>query len=239
MGERYFFVLFLIFLVACQPYIQAVPTSERQAPVEAELSAPETDNCAEVACPSGQTCIDGKCSCPFGEKMCDGDCIDQDGCCADNDCASGVCEDGRCEATPDCEYGEVFKNGECQCAADKTYCKEQGKCIDRGDCCVHSQCDRFNRCVETGWRVSLCARVDEKKLCKVLADLGRTEEFEIKGTEFTAKPLMWLSDGSVDINISNTTIRISENVTTSYGNITLFQEGIEVTGGFCKEDEDE
>jgi hypothetical protein len=239
MGERHFFVLFLIFLVACQPYIQAVPTSERQVPVEAELSVPETDSCASVSCPSGQNCVNGKCTCPFGEKMCKNECISKKACCNDKDCASGVCNDGECTKAPDCEYGEVFKNGECQCAADKTFCKEQGKCIERGDCCVHSQCDTFNRCVETGWRASLCAKVGEKKLCKVIADRGRTEEFEIKGIVFTAKPDTWLSDGSIDVNISNETIRLAENVTTEYGNVTLFQEGIEVTGGFCKEDEDE
>ncbi len=238
MGGKHIFILLLILLAACQPYIQAVPTSERQAPVEAELSAPETDSCAAVTCPTGQTCTSGKCTCPFGEKMCDNECIDKDACCTDKECPSGVCTDGECAAAPDCNYGETFKKGECQCASDKTYCKEQGKCIERDDCCVHSQCDTFERCVPTDFRVSLCAKVDEKKICKIVAERNRTELYEIKESVFTVRPLKWLSDGSIELNVSNETIRLAENVTTAYGNVTLFQEGIEVTGGYCEEDED-
>lgn len=77
-------------------------------------------------------------------------------------------------------------------------------------------------------------------MCKILADRGRTELYEIKGNTFRVGALKWLSDGSVEFNVSNEIIRLPENTTTSItGNITLFQEGIKVTGGFCKEDEDD
>jgi hypothetical protein len=240
MGERYFFILFLIFLAACQPYIQSTPTSQYQGTVATELSEEnQTDSCATVACPSGQVCQEGKCGCPFGEKKCDNVCIDKKACCVDADCASKACNEGKCVPAPDCEFGETYKNGECQCAAGKVYCREQGKCIAKDGCCVHSQCDNFERCVETGWRTSLCAKVDEKKTCKIIAERKRLELFEIKGNEFRVNAIAWLSDGSVDFNVSNKTIRLAENITSEYGNVTLFQEGIEVIGGFCKEDEDE
>ncbi len=85
----------------------------------------------------------------------------------------------------------------------------------------------------------MCAKTDEKKTCKIIAERKRLEQFEIKGNEFRVNAIAWLSDGSVDFNVSNKTIRLAENVTSEYGNVTLFQEGIEVIGGFCKEDEDE
>ncbi len=238
MGGRYIFILFLIFLVACQPYIQTVPTSQHQGAVVVELSEAQTDLCENVTCSDGQVCKDGKCECQNGKKLCGNECIDSKDCCSGKDCASGICDEGVCGEAPDCRYGEILKNGKCQCAADKLYCKEQDKCIGRNDCCVHSQCERFERCVETNYRVSLCAKVDEKKICKIVADRNRTELYEIKENTFTVEPLSWLSDGSVELNVSNETIRLAGNVTTQYGNVTLFQEGIEVTGGFCKEDED-
>lgn len=240
MGERYFFILFLIFLAACQPYVQSTPTSQYQRIVDTELSEQtQTDSCESVACQSGQVCKDGKCTCPFGEKKCGNACIERNACCLDNDCVSGACDEGKCVPAPDCEFGETYKNGECQCASGKTYCKEQGKCIGRNDCCVHSQCNRFERCVKTDWKTSLCAKVDEKKVCRIIAEKKRLEHFDVKGNEFRVSVMNWLSDGSIDFNVSNTTIRLAENETKLYGEVTLFQEGIEVTGGFCKEDEDE
>ncbi len=239
MGGKYFFILILIFLAACQPYIQSTPTAQYQGAVATELSEqPQTDSCELVACPSGQACKDGKCICPFGEKKCNNKCIDKKACCIDADCASGACNNGKCVPTPDCTFGELYKNGKCQCAADRIYCKEQNKCIGRDDCCVHSQCDNFERCVETDWKTSLCAKVDEKKICKIIADRKRFEQFEIKGNEFRVNAITWLSDGNIDFNVSNQTIRLAENETKLFGNVTLFHEGIETTGGFCKEDED-
>jgi len=239
MGERYLFILILIFLVACGPAaLKAVPTSQYQPPVEAEQKETLSDTCETITCPSGQTCSEGKCTCPTGQKSCEKECVNEESCCTDKDCEAGFCDEGTCKVPEKCGYGESFKNGECECAKDRVYCKEQDKCLERGDCCIHGQCKAFERCVETDWKTSLCAQVDRKKVCKIIADRGKAELFEIFGNEFRAYALKFLEDGSVEFNISNQSTIISENQTIKYSNVTLFQEGIETTGGFCKEDED-
>src|SRR5574341_2331663 len=126
MGERYLFILILIFLVACGPAaLQAVPTSKYQPPVEEEQKTELADSCETITCPEGQTCSEGKCSCPEGQKSCDNECSNEESCCTDKDCEAGFCDEGACKVPDKCRYGEIFKNGECECANDRVYCKEQ------------------------------------------------------------------------------------------------------------------
>lgn len=231
-----YFSLLLIFVIACNPSLDTAPTSQRSVPVEIVPVA--EDLCAAVSCPVGMICSAGNCMCSSGMKECDNACIDSDACCSNADCDSGTCEDGKCVIATECEFGEILKNGECRCAPDKIYCGEQDKCIDREDCCVHSQCNRFERCVPTNWRASLCVKFGEKKSCKVLADHERTEFFKINDVEYRAGAVEWWSDGSVTFMIENESVRIGENVTIPHLNASFFHEGIDVVGGFCKEDEE-
>ncbi len=240
MGEKYLFAALLIFLIACQPEVRTIPTSEYQAPVEGTVSQQTIDLCANITCTAGKTCQQGNCACPSGKKQCGDDCISKDSCCTNDDCDTGNCEDGICMEAKECRINEESKEGECQCAKDKVYCKEQGKCIDKDDCCVHSQCDRFERCVPTNWRTSFCIKIEDKKLCKLVSDLNRTETFDVKDNEFEVTPTDWWNDESISFLVNNESIRLNTNETKLIEeiNATLFHEGAEITGGFCKEDED-
>lgn len=240
MGIKYILNTLLILLVACQPAIQTVPTSEYQPLVDVETEV-IADACAGINCPNDQVCKEGTCSCPTGEKLCDGKCIDKDACCTDNDCDTGLCVDGDCKVAEECKFGEELKKGTCGCEEDKIYCSSQEKCIGRGDCCVHTECDNFERCVPTGWRVSFCIRIEEKKVCKMLADNERVELFDVKGNDFRVDAVDWLSDGSITFTVNNESITLGKDQTISIDelNATVFQEGIDVTGGFCKEDTQE
>lgn len=247
MGFKYIFIAFLILLVACSPAaLQAVPTAQRESVASTETSTPVsnvTDLCKNVNCSEGQTCKNGKCACETG-KLCGKACIDKNACCTDKDCPSGKCESNACTVAKDCRYGEELKNGECECAKGYNLCREQGKCIPSNSCCVHSQCKSFERCVESNWRTSFCIKIDEKKLCKILADNNRTEVFDIKTDEFRVGAQYWLSNGSVRFNFNNENFTLAENKTQSYVNgtmnesVLLFQEGVKITGGFCKEDDE-
>ena len=237
MGARYILIALLI-LAACEPALQTIPTSEYKS---LEATTETVDLCKDVNCTGGQVCQAGNCGCPTGKKLCNNDCISSTECCTDDDCDSGNCQDGVCLEAKECKFGEELKKGECRCAEDKFYCGEQGKCIDRTDCCIHSQCKSFERCVPTNWRTSLCIQIEEKKQCKLLSDLNRTELYEIKDNEFRIGATDWWNDGSITFNFSNESIRLRPNELKSYetANATLFHEGIEVIGGFCKEDEDD
>ena len=245
MGARYIFMLFLIFLVACEADLQAVPTSQHQAPVEAQasnitkVSVPAQNACANVTCSGGQVCHAGNCACPGGKKLCDTECVDSDACCIDSDCDTGICDNGTCSSSAkECRFGEELKSGECQCAKDFIYCREQGKCIARNSCCIHAQCHRFERCVETNWRTSFCIKIEEKKLCKSIADNKRPAVFDIKASTFKVNATDWLSNQSIRFAFENESIILAPNQTMVYesANATLFQEGLTVTGGFCKEE---
>jgi len=245
MGVKHIFIVFLILLAACQPAaLQAVPTSQHE-PASTETPKPvsnATDLCKNVTCSEGQTCKNGKCACETG-KLCGTVCIDKNACCTDKDCPTGKCEENTCTAGKECRYDAQFKNGACECKKDYTYCKEQGKCITKDSCCVHSQCKSFERCVETNWQASFCIKLDEKKLCKILADNNRTELFTIKDDDFRIMPTDWFSNGTVRFNFNNENVTLAENQTQSYVNgtmntsVILFQEGVKTTGGYCKEDD--
>ena len=240
MGGKYLLILFLILLVACEPELRSTPTSEYMPIAEATPAPETTDLCASVTCPAGQNCLNGNCTCDEG-KMCNGDCISEQSCCMNNDCETGVCDDGECITPEDCTYGEEFKDGECQCTKDKTWCGEQRKCISRDSCCAHIQCDKFERCVPTLLRTSICLEIGEKKMCKLVADNGRAEIFNALNDSFRITPTEWYNDGSLEFEINNQTIRIPTNTTTEYApaNATIYHEGITSQGGYCKEDEED
>ncbi len=235
----------LVLLAACEPALHTIPTSEHQSPVEEELVVELQDVCEDVTCPTGQVCQEGACGCPTGKKLCDEKCITSSACCTDDDCDSGSCEKSVCVTPEECRFNEEWKDGECACAEDHIYCREQDKCIGRNDCCVHSQCDRFQRCVPTNLRASFCIKIDEKKQCKIISDLNRTELFEVKDYDFRINATEWWHDGSVTFSVNNESVHLDANATQKYSNetldvnVTLFHEGIEITGGFCKDDEED
>ncbi len=239
MGEKYLFAALLVLLIACQPEVRTIPTSEYQPPIDTTVQQ-TVDLCKDVNCTAGKVCRQGNCVCPSEKKACENDCIPKADCCTGKDCASEICEDGKCLEPKECRINEEFKSGECKCAKDKVYCKDQNKCIDSGDCCIHGNCDSFERCVPTNWITSFCIKIEDKKICKILSDLNRTESYEVKDNEFEVKPTDWWQNESVTILVNNESMRLAMNETKRVEevNATLFHEGVQITGGFCKEDED-
>jgi hypothetical protein len=237
MEAKYFLILLLI-LMACETAVQTVPTSEYQPTVTdtANIPAENTDLCKDVNCTSGQVCKEGKCECSSGTKLCSDKCIPKENCCANSDCTSGLCTNGVCAVPKECEYGKEFQNGECQCAKGKFYCEDQKKCINKDSCCKHTECDSFERCMQTTLKTSLCIEVEEKKSCKTFMDQDRTELYDVKGNDYKAKPTNWWNDNSVTFDINNQSIRLKFNVMTNFSNATVYQEGITESGGYCKED---
>jgi hypothetical protein len=242
MGAKQFFIALLILLAACESALQTIPTSQYQPTVETStVTEKQIDACANVTCQAGHICQAGICGCPTDKKECNSDCIDENSCCTDDDCETGTCQDGTCFEAEECKFGEALKKGQCQCAPDKVYCSEQRKCIDKNDCCVHSQCPSFERCVPTLYRTSLCIKIGEKRICKIVADNKRAEVFNVLDFSFRITATDWWSDEGVTFEINNETIRLATNETTEYqpANATLYQEGIEILGGYCKEDEED
>ncbi len=242
MVARYFFITFLIFLVACQPEVRTIHTSEYQPPVDTiTIQQPAVDLCENINCTTGKICQEGSCTCPSGKKSCGDDCIASSDCCTDDDCSIGVCDDGECIEAKECRLNEEFDDGECGCVKDKVYCREQGKCIDRDACCIHTECDSFERCVPTNWKTSFCIKIEDKKICKLVSDLNRTETFDIKDNEFEVMPTDWWHDETISILVNNESMRLAMNETVllEETNATIFHEGVEITGGLCKEDEDD
>ncbi|MBW2969973.1 hypothetical protein KY309_00810 [Candidatus Woesearchaeota archaeon] len=234
MGSRYLLILLLI-LASCEPALQTTPTSEYQPTVD--IVQETTDLCKDVECPNEQVCNQGECECKTGMKRCDGRCIPSEECCTDKDCEQGTCKKGEC-TTVECSIGEEYNEGECQCQEGMIYCADQKKCIDKNDCCRHQECDSFQRCVPTNYKTSLCIKIAEKKLCKTFADQERSELYTVLDTDFRVEPTNWWNDQSITFEINNQTIRLPQNKTITLENATLFLEGFEKIGGYCKEDED-
>jgi len=134
-----------------------------------------------------------------------------------------------------CSYGEESES--CKCTKDNYYCPEQKKCIPKGTCCVHSQCPQFNRCVPTIWSASLCIKQDSKKLCKQIVDNDRTELFTVLNQTYKIKAINWSNDSIITLQINEQTMNITINPV-QLDTVTIYHEGIEVLGGYCKEDED-
>lgn len=139
----------------------------------------------------------------------------------------------------DCKYGEINKDGQCGCASDKKFCREQGKCIDKEDCCIHGNCRAFERCAPTGWRTSICLQAPEKKLCRLLADNDRTELITINNTIFRVGAEDFWANEAVTFQINNQTVKLLANSTVTIDNITFSHSAIDVAGGSCQEDGDD
>jgi len=226
----------ILALAACEPALETRPTSEfEQAPTPSGQQQIQIDPCADVSCEQNMICEEGSCVCDAGMKSCNGACIAQDACCSDADCASGTCQNNTCVLQ--CDFGEVFEDGECQCAEDRKYCREQDKCIPLDSCCIHAQCDSFERCVPLQTRARLCAEFDGKSTCRMLADIGFDDRITINDKSFIVEGDQWLNDGSVTFSIDNETLTLHKNERKALGNIIFYQEGAEELGGFCKRDD--
>ncbi|HLF54159.1 MAG TPA: hypothetical protein VI612_00375 [Candidatus Nanoarchaeia archaeon] len=233
MGVAKYLSLLLIFLIACTTTdTWTVPTAQRNVSPEQETNA-----CENVSCPTGQTCDNGQCACTTG-KLCDGECISNNACCTSSDCDEGICQDNECAIPGKCKIGEEFADGECRCASNTLYCAEQDRCIERGNCCVHTQCERFQRCVPTQYRASLCVKIGEKKFCRIVSDIGREETFTVLNQSFEAKSTQWFADNSIELILNNRTVTLPENSTITFNESIIYHEGVQIVGGFCKEDED-
>lgn len=206
----------LLILAACEPVIKAVPTSEYQgntAQTEQKLEEPivqETDPCANVLCLPGQICKEGNCELIKPEVK---------------------IEDQTCA------FGEEWDGNECVCEQGRYWCGEQKKCIPNGDCCFHTQCDRFERCVETQYRARLCAELPSGKLCRLLADNGRTEIVVINNVDTRLGVSNWNSDNSINFTLNNQSLLLFEGKRQEFTGINYYFENFEEYGGFCKEDE--
>ncbi|VVB81953.1 Uncharacterised protein [uncultured archaeon] len=236
MGLRYFIILLLI-LMACEPVVQTVPTSDYQPTITDTAESSPVDLCKDVNCTNGQVCNAGKCACSAEQKLCGNECIPKERCCTNSDCDTGLCANGVCITPKECEFGQRSQDGECKCAEGKFYCEEQKTCIDNNKCCRHTECQSFEKCMQTNLKTSLCIEIEEKKVCKTFMDQDRTETYDVKNNTFKAKPTNWWNDQSVTFDVNNQSIRLKFNELTNFSNATIYQEGITVTGGYCKEDE--
>lgn len=88
------------------------------------------------------------------------------------------------------------------------------------------------------WRASVCTEVDGRKICRTVADNNRTEQIITKTTQLSLKPVSWWNNGNITLTVNNNTFQLAENQTKTVDSLIIYQEGIEVIGGFCKEDED-
>jgi hypothetical protein len=209
-GVSLFFSVLLI-LAACEPVIKAVPTSEYQGNTQTEQKLDE----------------------PIAQET---DSCDL--CTDDETCVNGVCEKiTQSDEEQICAFGEEWDGKECSCEGGRYWCGEQQKCIPDGDCCFHTQCDRFERCVETQYRARLCAELPSGKLCRLLADNGRTEIVVINNLDTRLGVSDWNNDNSINFTLNNQSILLFDGKRQEHQGINYYFENFEEYGGFCKEDE--
>lgn len=226
------FLVLMLFLAACNSTIQA---EEGPVKIPKQEKAPQAkDPCEGIECPEGKVCKQGKCTCETG-KACGEDCIPQDACCTDADC-EGKCTDNEC-AVP-CSHGEVFKEGECKCAEGFKFCEQQDKCIPRDACCTLFNCGSFEECVKTSYGASVCLKKEQKTKCRMLTDIGRVEFVDIGEQEFRMMPEQF-RDEELVLKINNSTIILQPEVHTEKEGVEIWQEGIEILGGFCREEDED
>ncbi len=200
----------LLILAACEPVIKAVPTSEYQG------------NTAQTEQKLEEPIIQETDPCDL--------CTDEE-----------TCVNGVCEKMPDeeqtCAYGEEWDGEECVCEEGRYWCGEQQKCIPDGDCCFHTQCARFERCVETQYRARLCAELPSGKLCRLLADNGRTEIVVINNIDTRLGVSGWNNDNSINFTLNNQSLLLFDGKRQEFLGVNYYFENFEEYGGFCKEDE--
>gem|GEM_PF-3717211 len=213
-----FFILsiLLLILAACEPTLRTIPTSELQNTNTEQIeSNSQTDPCENILCLSGQFCNQGKC-----EKI------------------EPEVETVELEIPTVCAFGEVFEGEECTCEEGRYWCGEQQRCIPNGDCCVHTQCDRFERCVPTQLRVRLCADLPTGKLCRLLSDNGRKELAVINSIDMRLGVANWFNNESINFTLNNDSLLLSRNQKAELMGSIFHYETFEEYGGFCKLDED-
>lgn len=207
----------LLILSACEPVIKAVPNSEYQGSIEQpeqtfeEPVQEQSDSCANLLCLPGQTCKEGKCELIKPEV--------------------------KTEEQKACAFGEIWDGKACTCEEGRYWCGEQQKCIPDGDCCFHTQCARFERCVETQYRARLCAELPSGKLCRLLADNGRTEIVVINNIDTRLGVSNWNNDKSINFTLNNQSILLFDGKRQEHLGVNYYFENFEEYGGFCKEDE--
>jgi len=231
------FILLLLILAACETAVQTVPTSNYTPSVFEEADKP-VDPCLNVHCTAGQHCLNGGCVCDTG-KPCGDKCISAEACCTNDDCATQNCVNQTCAPAKECSLGEELVDGDCACTEDRVYCKEQNKCIKKGDCCYFGNCPSFQRCQKTTYRASVCLELGGKKLCKAFGEARNSDYFEIGNFTANAKAISWPSDRALKMTINGQNYTLTANQTTPFGEGRIYQEGVEVLGGKCEPDETE
>ncbi|GAB5538994.1 MAG: hypothetical protein Salg2KO_10970 [Salibacteraceae bacterium] len=96
------------------------------------ISLVSCDDCRDVTCLNGGTCVEGICECPIGFSG--ATCELEDKCLSEDvDCQNGgTCDDGDC----DCPNG--FSGDECQ--IEDRCITQDPNCLNGGDC-VNGECD--------------------------------------------------------------------------------------------------
>lgn len=204
----------LLILAACEPVIKAVPTSEYQNVQQKEQTdepIQEINPCLYIKCDKKQVCENGLCV-------------------TDNE------QDN--EITKTCAFGEEWDGSECVCEEGRYWCGEQQRCIQNGDCCAHTQCKRYERCVPTQFRVRLCAELPSGKLCRLLTDNGRKELAVINNKDTKLGVANWYNDNSINFTLNDQSLLIFERKKQELAGTNFYFENFEEYGGFCKEDED-
>lgn len=197
-------------LAACEPVIKAIPTSEYQSgQIEQKLEEPVQETDPCDLCTDEETCVNGVCE---------------------------IISEQEEERT--CAFGESWDGKECACEDGRYWCGEQQKCIPAGDCCVHTQCDRFERCVPNQYRVRLCAELPSGKLCRLLADNGRKELAVINNIDTKLAVTNWNNDNSINFTLNNQSLLLAKGQKQEAQGIPFYYENFEEYGGYCKEDED-
>jgi hypothetical protein len=208
-----FSILFI--LAACEPVMNAVPTSEYQGvQTEQELEKPTVQDPCDI-CTDEETCVDNTCK-KIDEST----------------------DESKDEPEQTCAFGEAWDGKECACEEGRYWCGEQQKCIPDGDCCFHTQCARFERCVPNQYRARLCAELPSGKLCRLLADNGRTEIVVINNLDTRLGVSDWNNDNSINFTLNNQSLLLFEGKRQEFSGINYYFENLEEYGGYCKEDED-
>ena len=77
----------------------------------------------------------------------------------------------------------------------------------------------------------------QKKFCRHIADNGRVEVFNLLDQSFRISAENWNSDETVKIIINEEELVVAKKEINFGENTTIYHEGIETIGGYCKEDE--
>lgn len=155
------------------------------------------------------------------------------------------CDTAQCSADQQCKYGEVFKNGECECGDKFKRCGEQVQCIPYDSCCGITVCnpdDNFNRvCVPTKYGAQLCYKTAAGEHCRYAYKDDRTS-FSIGAEGADVIITQVFADESLNINVTQkgqkTSIsKLKMNIKTPILNgATIEYKRIAETGGNCRSD---